>query len=180
LARADQDGTYDIRVGPMLVPEDHHLGQVNGAFNGVELHGDFVGEVRLFGQGAGMIPTASAVAADVIDIAHTIVTRAETIRPAWPNLGKMLPLADTSTVEWRYCVRVPGVKRGRKKLLVETLRACYADAEEVFRVSAEGDFTVALTGDVREANARRAVEELRKAVESPDDVYAIPLLDPSF
>jgi homoserine dehydrogenase len=185
MARACEDGApaagaggYDVRVGPMLVPKAHHLGQVEGAFNGVELHGDFVGEVRLYGKGAGMIPTASAVAAEVIAIAKLIASGAEIPRPTWPDLAKTLPIADTSTTEWRYSVRVPGVKRGRKKLLVETLRTCYADVEEVFRVSAGGDFTVALTGEAREANIRRAVAALREAVDQPDGVYAIPLLNP--
>ncbi|MBN1917747.1 MAG: homoserine dehydrogenase [Verrucomicrobia bacterium] len=182
MAHACEEGTrgadvaYDVRVGPMLVPKAYHLGQVDGAFNGIELHGDFVGEVRLFGKGAGMIPTASAVAADVIEIARTITIGAEIVNPGWPDLKKALPLADTSTVERRYSLRVPGVKRGRKKLLVDTLRTCYADAEEVFRLSAEGDFTVAITGEVREVNARRAVQKLREAVDRPEDVYAIPLL----
>ena len=184
MARACEEGTrgadaaYDVRVGPMLVPKGHHLGQVEGAFNGVELHGDFVGEVRMFGKGAGMIPTASAVVADVIAIAKLIATGAEIVRPTWPDLEKTLPLADTSAVEWRYSVRVPGVKRGRKKLLVETLRSCYADAEEVLRISADGDFTVALTGEVREGNMRRAVAALREAVAEPEAVYAIPILNP--
>jgi len=182
VARADEDGAreareYEVRVAPVFVPADHHLGRVEGAFNAVELRGDFVGEVRLFGMGAGMIPTASAVAADVLEIAKAITTGAELLPESWPDLTKPLPLADTSDVESRVCVRIPGTKRGRKKLLIETLRKCYATVDECFRVSAGGaEFTVAVTREAREANVRRAVDKLRRAVEKPDDVYAIPLL----
>jgi homoserine dehydrogenase len=176
LARSYRDETFDVRVGPMLVAREHHLGQVEGAFNGVEIHGDFVGEVRLYGMGAGMIPTASAVAGDVLEIAKAIKTGADTAPPAWPDVGATLPLADTSDAEWRTCVRVPGVKRGRKKLLVETLQSCYANVEEVLRVDASGDFTVAVTAEAREGNIRRAVETLRTSVDQPNAVHAIPLL----
>jgi homoserine dehydrogenase len=177
LARAYRDETFDVRVGPMLVPCEHHLAQIGGAFNGVELHGDFVGEVRLYGMGAGMIPTASAVAGDVLEIAKAIKTGADTPLPAWPDFGAALPLADTSDAEWRWCVRVPGVKRGRKKLLVDTLRSCYANVEETLRITGGGDFTVALTAEAREGNVKRAVAALRESVDPPDAVYAIPMLE---
>ncbi len=174
---AFNENVYEVRVGPVFVPADHHLGRVEGAFNAVELRGDFVGEVRLFGMGAGMIPTASAVAADVLEIAKAIATGAEPLSESWPDVTKPLPLADTSDVESRAYVRIPGTKRGRKKLLTETLRKCYATVDECFRVSAGGaEFTVAVTREAREANIRRAVDKLRRAVEKPDDVYALPLL----
>jgi homoserine dehydrogenase len=172
-----RDGEYEVRVGPVFVPADHHLGQIEGAFNAVELRGDFAGEVRLFGMGAGMIPTASAVAADVLEIAKAIATGAEPLSASWPDMAKSLPLADTSDVESRAYVRIPGTKRGRKKLLTETLRKYYATVDECFRVSAGGaEFTVAVTREAREANVRRAVDRLRRAVDKPREVYAIPLL----
>ena len=178
ISREHEDETFDVRVGPMLVPHDHHLGQVEGAFNAVEIHGDFVGEVRLFGMGAGMIPTASAVAADVLELAKVISTGAEVPAHNWPNLDEKLALADTSDMESRHFVRVRRAKRGRKKLLADTLRSCYAPVEETFNISAGGaDFVVAVTREAREANMARAVEELGKAVDAPDEVYAIPLLD---
>lgn len=182
LSREYEDDTFDVRVGPMLVPASHHLGQVEGAFNAVEIHGDFVGEIRIFGMGAGMIPTASAVAADVLEIARAISTGADEAAPhSWPDLSEKLPLADTANAEWCYFVRVPGAKRGRAKLLTDTLRNCYATVEETFRVSAGGqDFTATVTAEAREGNLKRALDQLRQSVEDPDGVYAIPLLPPHF
>jgi homoserine dehydrogenase len=62
------DGKLQVRVHPTLVPLDHLLSSVNGVFNGVYLVGDIVGPVMMYGPGAGMMPTASAVVGDCIDI----------------------------------------------------------------------------------------------------------------
>jgi len=62
----------EARVHPTMVPESHMLATINGAFNGILFNGDTVGEVLLYGQGAGMMPTGSAVAADVVDIGRNI------------------------------------------------------------------------------------------------------------
>ena len=62
----------EARVHPTMVPQDHLLASINGAFNAIHFHGDMVGNVLLYGLGAGSIPTGSAVAADVVDIARNI------------------------------------------------------------------------------------------------------------
>ncbi|MDP3959600.1 MAG: homoserine dehydrogenase, partial [Pseudorhodobacter sp.] len=62
------------RMTPCLVPEGHPLGQLQGGTNMVVLEGDAVGQIVLRGPGAGQGPTASAVLADVIDIARGIRT----------------------------------------------------------------------------------------------------------
>ena len=62
------DGKLQVRVHPTLVPLDHLLSSVNGVFNGAYLVGDIVGPVMMYGPGAGMMPTASAVVGDCIDI----------------------------------------------------------------------------------------------------------------
>ncbi|MBM9518336.1 homoserine dehydrogenase [Desulforhopalus vacuolatus] len=64
--------SVEARVHPTMVPENHMLANISGAFNGVLINGDTVGDVLLYGQGAGMMPTGSAVAADVVDIGRNI------------------------------------------------------------------------------------------------------------
>lgn len=66
----------EARVHPTMVPCEHMLATINGAFNGIQFQGDTVGDVLLYGQGAGMMPTGSAVAADVVDIGRNIVNNA--------------------------------------------------------------------------------------------------------
>ena len=59
-----------VRVHPAMVPKDHPLSSVRGPFNAVFVEGDAVGELMVYGRGAGGKPTASAVLGDVIDAAH--------------------------------------------------------------------------------------------------------------
>ncbi len=66
----------EARVHPTMVPEKHLLANINGAYNAIHFKGDMVGNVVLYGLGAGMMPTGSAVVADVVDIARDIMTDA--------------------------------------------------------------------------------------------------------
>ncbi len=63
----------EARVHPTMVPEHHMLATIGGAYNGILVNGDTVGDVLLYGAGAGMMPTGSAVAADVVDIGRNIL-----------------------------------------------------------------------------------------------------------
>ncbi|HEY8287679.1 MAG TPA: homoserine dehydrogenase [Acetobacteraceae bacterium] len=64
------DGGIETRVHPCMVPQSAPIARVDGVFNAVVAEGDFVGRVMLEGRGAGAGPTASAVVADLIDIAR--------------------------------------------------------------------------------------------------------------
>lgn len=75
LAISRNHGSHvEARVHPTMVPEDHMLANINGAFNAIQFIGDTVGDILLYGQGAGMMPTGSAVAADVVDIGRNILS----------------------------------------------------------------------------------------------------------
>jgi homoserine dehydrogenase len=63
----------EARLHPTMVPFDHMLANVNSNFNAFHIIGDMADSVFLYGQGAGMMPTASAVISDVVDIARDIV-----------------------------------------------------------------------------------------------------------
>ncbi|MDJ0624349.1 MAG: homoserine dehydrogenase [Desulfocapsaceae bacterium] len=69
----NHDNHVEARVHPTMVPESHMLANIHGAFNAIQFTGDTVGDVLLYGQGAGMMPTGSAVAADIIDIGRNIL-----------------------------------------------------------------------------------------------------------
>lgn len=62
----------EVRVQPTLVSESHLLASINGAFNSVHIQGDMVGDILLYGPGAGKLATGSAVVADIVDIARNI------------------------------------------------------------------------------------------------------------
>ena len=66
------DKGIELRVHPTLIPESRLLANVNGVMNAVRVNADMVGETLYYGAGAGALPTASAVVADIIDIARLI------------------------------------------------------------------------------------------------------------
>lgn len=70
-----EDGKVCAYVAPHLVDVGHPLANVEDVFNGISVRGDAIGDVMFYGRGAGKLPTASAVAADVIDAAKHINTR---------------------------------------------------------------------------------------------------------
>ncbi len=66
----------EVRVHPAMIAFENPLSNVNGSLNAVSITGDASGEIVLFGSGAGMMPTASAVVGDVVDIARDLVSGA--------------------------------------------------------------------------------------------------------
>ncbi|PQP33454.1 homoserine dehydrogenase, partial [Desulfobacteraceae bacterium SEEP-SAG9] len=61
-------------VHPTMIPFDNLLSNVNGSLNAITISGDAVGDILLYGHGAGMMPTASAVISDTVDIARNILS----------------------------------------------------------------------------------------------------------
>ena len=68
------DNRVEARVHPTMIPVDNLLASINGTVNAITISGDAAGEILLYGRGAGMMPTGSAVAADVVDIARNIIS----------------------------------------------------------------------------------------------------------
>ncbi len=69
IGQKQDSGKISLRVHPAFILNDCALARVDGPFNAVSMFGDAVGEVMFYGRGAGMMPTASAVVADVIEVA---------------------------------------------------------------------------------------------------------------
>ena len=63
----DRGGKLELRVHPVMIRNSHPLASVNGAFNAIYIRGDSVGDVMFYGQGAGEMPTASAVVGDIMN-----------------------------------------------------------------------------------------------------------------
>ncbi len=76
MAEENKEG-LKLRVHPALVPLTHPLAAVSNEFNAIFLNGDAVGEVMFYGRGAGSLPTASAVCADMIEAARNILHEVE-------------------------------------------------------------------------------------------------------
>ncbi|MDP9419346.1 MAG: homoserine dehydrogenase [Actinomycetota bacterium] len=72
VAEHGDDGRVAVRVHPAMVPDGHPLASVRGSFNAVFVEADALGELMLYGRGAGGLPTASAVLGDVVDAAGNL------------------------------------------------------------------------------------------------------------
>ncbi|MDF1764382.1 MAG: homoserine dehydrogenase, partial [Oleibacter sp.] len=77
VSRRTEQG-IDLRVHPTLIPESRTIAKVDGVLNAVMVNGDAVGDTLYVGAGAGAGPTASAVVADIIDLARTMDAPAST------------------------------------------------------------------------------------------------------
>jgi len=101
------DGRLEVRVHPTLVPEDHLLAAVNGVFNGVYIVGDVVGPVMMYGPGAGMLPTASAVVSDCMDIVG------DSQKPLiyGPQISSVESIKPMTEIESRYYLRITAIDK---------------------------------------------------------------------
>ena len=73
LAIAKRDGeSLEVRVHPTLLPEEHLMSSVSGVYNAIFVDADLVGKQLFYGEGAGKLPTASAILSDIMDIAYTV------------------------------------------------------------------------------------------------------------
>jgi homoserine dehydrogenase len=111
----------ELHVSPTLVKRGKPIAEVRGAFNAVSVVGDAVGPVFYHGQGAGQMPTASAVAADLIDL---VVGRAGITFKAlelWSGQKPRVGLNDPDRATGRYYLRV--VVEDRPRVLAEIASA---------------------------------------------------------
>ncbi|MHC4265515.1 MAG: homoserine dehydrogenase [Planctomycetota bacterium] len=69
IGQKDNDDKVSLRVHPSFISAEHPIARVEGPFNAISLFGNAVGQVMFYGRGAGMMPTAGAVVADIIDVA---------------------------------------------------------------------------------------------------------------
>lgn len=99
------DGGYLVMVSPFMISPKHPLYNVNDVFNAVFVRGNVLGDAMFYGSGAGKLPTASAVVADMVDIARHLDSH---IKIAWSS--KKLELAEFGKVENAFFVRTSAGK----------------------------------------------------------------------
>ncbi len=161
MARLTEHG-LEQRVHPCMVPRSTPIAHVDGVFNAVVVEGDFVGRVMLEGRGAGAEPTASAVVADLLDIAHgrwssssfTVPAAALESRPASPMARHV----------GAYYVRLMVVDRpGVIADVAAALRDEQVSMEQMIqrgRSPGEAVPVVLTTHETEEAAMRRALERI--------------------
>ena len=91
LAISRSDGErVEVRVHPTMISQEHMLAKVEGAYNAIHISGDAVGEVMLYGLGAGMMPTGSAVASDLVDLGRDLLAGSNVRMPPLACEGEAL------------------------------------------------------------------------------------------
>jgi homoserine dehydrogenase len=156
----------DVRVHPTLLPRHHPLAGVHGVNNAILVEGDPVGQVMFFGPGAGAGPTASAVVADILNIAG--------IRQVGGDGAGLDPLLAAGT--WRRCALVDGsLSRHRNYVRLRTrdeagvigkigtaFGAAGVSIQSIVQYEASSGSAeiVVITHDVVEADFRRALEAI--------------------
>ena len=121
------DAGVELRVHPTLISEKRLIANVNGAMNAVVVKGDAVGPTLYYGAGAGAEPTASAVVADLIDVARLSSATVEQRVPYLAfqsNSVADLPILPISEINSAYYLRLrandkPGVLAGVTKILAD-------------------------------------------------------------
>lgn len=162
LASSRREGeTFSAIVAPMLLSEAHPLCNVNDVFNAVFVRGNMLGDAMFYGSGAGKLPTASAVVADVVDAAKhlhkNVVTRWE---------SETLALIPNEDAKRRFFVRIKGEEDALKDRVAEV----FGQVEVVKAEDVNGEFGI-LTGEMTEA------EYAEKAGEMPEVIHMIRLAD---
>ncbi|MCP9802447.1 homoserine dehydrogenase [Cyanobium sp. T1G-Tous] len=169
----------DVRVHPTLLPKSHPLAGVNGVNNAILVEGDPVGQVMFYGPGAGAGPTASAVVADILNIAG--------IRQATGGRGIQAPLDPLLAAgSWRDCQLVESAVTSHRNYLrlrtsdragvIGAIGTCFGEAgvsiQSIVQFetqSAGAAEIVVITHEVCEANFRQALA----AIEALSDIQAV-------
>jgi len=168
LAIGKRDGErIEARVHPTMIPVNYPLADVDGVFNAIRLTGDFVGPVMLYGRGAGMDPTASAVVGDVMEISRNILAG---IGKRTAPLGfqenrlRDLPIKPIGEIFSKFYIRFsvvdkPGViariagELGRNNISIESMIQTARSAQKSVPI-------VIMTHEAREMDVRRALAEI--------------------
>ncbi len=169
IARRTQQG-IELRVHPTLIPESRLIANVNGVMNAVLVHGDAVGQTLYYGAGAGAEPTASAVVADLVDVARSLACEPEARVPHLafqPDKLKEFHLLPMDEVETAFYLRMQVVDRPG---VLAQLTAIFAELDisieaVIQREPAEGETLVNiifLTRVVKEKQMLQALTRFEK------------------
>lgn len=142
------DGSFYAMVSPVLVGASDPLYSVSGVFNAIFVHGNVLGDAMFYGSGAGKLPTASAVVADVVDEARHLN---RSIMAFWSS--KKLELTDISNSSRKFFVRVKGTPEENLAKVQEV----FGNVQPVVVADVDGEFGF-VTEEMTEAEYKAKAE----------------------
>ena len=167
IARRREEG-IELRVHPTLVPKTHLIAQVDGVLNAVLMEGDAVGQTMYYGPGAGDEATASAVIADIVDVARVVASNGALRVPYLgfvPEAMENLSVLSMEEVQSAYYLRITALDRpGVLAKIASVLSEHGINIESIMQKESElkdGRIPVIiLTHTVQERQINRAIEEM--------------------
>ncbi|MEZ5549896.1 MAG: homoserine dehydrogenase [Pseudomonadales bacterium] len=165
IARAGAAGV-ELRVHPTLVPDQQLLASVNGVMNAVLVHGNAAGDTLYYGAGAGALPTASSVVADLIDLA-----RGQAMSPQVCRQRDDRAVAAIDAVETGFYLRIPSLDKPGVFAQVATILSQHDISIEAAIQKEQADQfddqqpwvpIIILTEDILESKVRKAIEAVQR------------------
>ena len=131
IAKNNAEHGISVCVRPTMLPVSHPLAGVNDVFNAIFVHGNVLGDAMFYGSGAGKLPTASAVVADVVDEARHLN---RSIMAFWSS--KKLELTDISNSSRKFFVRV----KGTPETELAKVQEVFGNVQPVIVADVDGEF----------------------------------------
>ncbi len=160
------EGKVELRVHPTLIPKENLLASVMDSYNAVFVKGDIVGNNMYYGRGAGQLPTASAVMADVVDIARGIAGNSLLKRNDFHFKKGGIAVKNIMDIETRYYMRFqvtdqPGVLAQISGILGKR-QISISDVYQKERRVGDVVPLIMITHHAREKDVREALVEIDK------------------
>ncbi len=143
-----EGGKYYAMVAPVLVEHTHPLYSVNGVFNAIFVKGNMLGDAMFYGSGAGKLPTASAVAGDIL---KAVKAEGKTLYSGWQDGEITLSPLDTS--DRIFFVRIPADR-------IEDAKTAFGSGIREIRIEEKPEETGFLTEAVTEKEFKERSEKL--------------------
>ncbi len=147
-----EDGRVYAHVAPMLIKNDCLLSDIDDVYNGIMVTGDMVGDVMFYGAGAGKLPTASAVTADMID---SVIHSERRSLISWEKTDENVS-AGPDDKKFRYFMRTTDT--------AENVSKVFGDFEQIMSIVAGGPAFV--TGELTASEAEKKASELSETITS--------------
>jgi len=174
----------EARVHPTLIPHDHLLSKVDGTYNAIFIDGNASGPSMFYGKGAGMMPAASAVVSDIIDLSRNIICGISQRIPLFSYQKdhlKKISIKNIQEVETRYYLRFtvfdrPGVLSKISGILGKHKISIHSVIQKGRRTKGTVSIFL-LTHQAREASIRKALHEIDRLSVAQEQTMLIRIED---
>lgn len=159
------NGSLELRVHPTMIPEDSPMAAVSGVFNAIFLSGDVVNDLMFYGRGAGQMPTASSVWADIVEIARRLAAGQAAVPQDLPVLGRNpLTLKPMEEVRSAYYLHISALDQPSVLAQVTGILGKHeisiASVIQKVRHQAKAVPVVMMTHEAQEGSMQKALQEI--------------------